>query len=152
MMRMCMRYIQDRDRASGIVNDGFLKVFKKIDQYEFRGSLEGWIRRIVFHSMSDNIKKETKYLKFMVFEEHDKSSNNTVMDRLYENDILKLIEKLPAASGDVFILFSIQGYSHKEIAELKGISVGTSKWHVSEARKKLQELIRKNHTQNSHAG
>lgn len=152
MMSMCMRYVKDRDRASGIVNDGFLKVFKKIDQFENRGSLEGWIRRIVFHALSDTIRKETKYLKFMVFEEFDRGSTNTVVDKLYENDILKMIDKIPAASGDVFIQFAIQGYSHKEIAEKKGISVGTSKWHVSEARKKLQELIMKNYNSSTHAG
>lgn len=146
MMAMCMRYIKDKDRASGIVNDGFLKVFKKIDQFEARGSLEGWIRRIVFHTMSDTLKKETNYLKFMVFEEYDRGHENTVLDKLYEGDILKMIEKIPGASADVFVLFAIQGYAHKEIAEKKGISVGTSKWHVAEARKKLQELILKNYT------
>jgi len=152
MMSMCMRYVRDRDRASGIVNDGFLKVFKKIDQFENRGSLEGWIRRIVFHSLSDTIKKETKYLKFMVFEEFDRGSTNTVADKLYEEDILNLIEQIPAASGDVFIKFAVQGYAHKEIAEMKGISVGTSKWHVSEARKRLQELILKNYNSSTNAG
>ena len=143
MMSMTMRYINDKDRAAGIVNDGFLKVFKKIDQFESRGSLEGWIRRIVFHSMSDNIKKETNYLKFMVFEEYDRGSTNNVLDKLYESDILKMIEQIPAASGDVFILFAIQGFAHKEIAEKKGISIGTSKWHVSYARKMLKAAIYK---------
>lgn len=152
MMRMCMRYVHDKDRASEIVNDGFLKAFKKIDQFEFRGSLEGWIRRIVFHAMSDNIKKETNYLKFMVFEEYDRGSSNTVLDKMYENDILKLVEDIPAASGDVFLLFAVHGFSHKEIAEKKNISVGTSKWHVAEARKKLQELILKNYKHNTNAG
>jgi len=152
MMGMCMRYVKDRDRASGIVNDGFLKVFKKIDQFEGRGSLEGWIRRIVFHAMSDSIKKDTNYLKFMVFEDYERGSTKNVLDRLYEQDLLKMIEQIPAASADVFILFAIQGYSHKEIAERKSISVGTSKWHVSEARKKLQELILKNFKNNTNVG
>ncbi|MBT8190226.1 MAG: RNA polymerase sigma factor [Saprospiraceae bacterium] len=152
MIYMCMRYIHDKDRAAEIVNDGFLKVFKKIGQFEFRGSLEGWIRRIVFHSMSDNIKKNANYLKFMVFEEYDKRTGNEVMNKLYEEDILKLIDHIPPASGDVFVLFAVQGYSHKEIAEMRGISVGTSKWHLSEARKKLQSLIINNYSNQSHAG
>jgi len=79
----------------------------------------------------------------MVFEDYETRSSDNVLSKLYEEDILKLIEKIPAASGDVFILFAVSGYSHKEIAELKGISVGTSKWHLSEARKRLQELILK---------
>ena len=78
-------------------------------------------------------------------------NNASILSKLYEEDILKLIDLIPAASGEVFILFAISGYSHKEIAEKKGISVGTSKWHLSEARKKLQELILKIDS-NSNAG
>ncbi len=152
MMGMCMRYVHDKDRAAAIVNDGFLKVFKKINQFEFRGSLEGWIRRIVFHSMSDNIKKNANYLKFMVFEEHDNNYSNDVMNKLYEEDILKLIDHLPPASAEVFVLYAIQGFNHKEIAEARNISVGTSKWHLSEARKKLQTLVLNNNKHQSNAG
>lgn len=143
MMSMCMRYMGDREKAAAIVNDGLLKVFTRIDQYKNLGSFEGWIRRIVFRSISDAVRKESNYLKFMVFEDYESRSNDNVLSKLYEEDILKLIDKIPAASGDVFVLFAISGYSHKEIAEQKGISIGTSKWHLSEARKRLQELILK---------
>lgn len=152
MMSMCMRYIHDKDRAAAIVNDGFLKVFTKIGQYENRGSLEGWIRRIVFHSMSDNIKKNANYLKFMVFNDHDRKVRQDVLDNLYEEDIMKMIDLIPPASADIFILYAIEGYTHKEIAEMKGISIGTSKWHLSEARKKLKTIIINTYTQHSNAG
>lgn len=145
MINMCMRYVSDRNKAAEIVNDGFLKVFKKIDQYENKGSFEGWMRRIVFHSMADSVRKEANYLKFMVFEDHDQKVKHRIMDSLYEKDILKLIDQIPAASGEIFLLFAVEGYSHKEIAELKNISIGTSKWHLSEARKKLQKLILENY-------
>jgi len=151
MMSMCMRYMSDREKAAEIVNDGLLKVFSKIEQYQHRGSFEGWIRRIVFRSLSDTMRKDSNYLKFMVFDEFELSSNHTVLDKLYEEDILKLLSRLPRASRDVFVLFTIQCYSHKEIAEQKGISIGTSKWHLSEARKKLQKLILQNDT-NKNAG
>jgi len=152
MMNMAMRYVNDKFKAAEIVNDGFLKVFKKIDQYEFRGSFEGWIRRIVFHSISDTIRKDANYLKFMVFEEHDKKNNNQILDHLYEEDLIKMIDKIPPASGAIFLLFAVQGYSHKEISELKNISVGTSKWHLSEARKKLQNLVLENYNKTLNAG
>ena len=152
MMNMAMRYVNDKFKAAEIVNDGFLKVFKKIDQYEFRGSFEGWIRRIVFHSISDTIRKDANYLKFMVFEEHDKKNNNQILDHLYEEDLIKMIDKIPPASGAIFLLFAVQGYSHKEISELKNISVGTSKWHLSEARKKLQNLVLENYNKSLNAG
>ncbi len=142
MMSMCMRYINDRDRSAAIVNDGFLKVFTKIQQYTGRGSFEGWVRRIVFRSLSDAIRKDAKYIKFMVFDSYDVNDNTSPLDKLHEEDLLKLIDVLPPASGDVFILYAIQGYSHKEIAKMRGINVGTSKWHLSEARRRLRELIK----------
>ena len=142
---MCMRYVKDKERAAEIVNDGFLKVFKNIHQYEFKGSFEGWVRRIVFRSMADSLKKEANYLKFMVFEDHDQRIKNKILDKLYEEDILALLEQVPPASADIFLLYAVHGYSHKEIAEVKSISVGTSKWHLSEARQRLQTLIIENY-------
>ena len=149
MMSMCMRYMGDRDKAAAIVNDGLLKVFTKIDQYEHKGSFEGWIRRIVFRCLSDTVRKDSNYLKFMVFDEPEKRVIPDALNKLYEEDILRLIKEIPNSSGEVFSLYAIQGYSHKEIAEAKGISVGTSKWHLSEARKRLQDLILKNDSSKS---
>lgn len=146
MLKMCMRYTQNREDAMIIVNNGFLRVFKKIDQFQAKGSLEGWIRRIVYHSVSDYFRKREKDLKFLVFEEYDKEIHGTVLDKLYADDIISIIDEIPPASGEVFRLFAIEGYTHKEIAEIKGISIGTSKWHLSEARKKLQKLIYKQGT------
>ncbi len=143
MMQMCMRYTTDRDNAMQIVNNGFLRVFKKIDQFKFEGSLEGWIRRIVFHSISDFFKSEKKYLQFMVFEEKEKSTSQTALDNIYYEDLLKMIENLPDATGKVFTLYAVEGFKHREIAELLNISVGTSKWHLSEARKEMKKLIAK---------
>lgn len=80
-------------------------------------------------------------MKFMVFEEYENATKPSVVSKLNEEDILKLIDQLPPASARVFMAYAIQGYTHKEIAEQKGISIGTSKWHLSEARKKLQILI-----------
>ncbi len=141
LMSMCLRYTSDREKAAAIINDGMFKVFTKIDQYEHKGSFEGWIRRIVFRCLSDAVRKDSNYLKFMVFEDQEQSSIPLALSHLYEEDIIRMIKKIPNASGEVFTMYAIQGYSHKEIAEAKGISVGTSKWHLSEARRKLQELI-----------
>jgi len=143
MMSVAMRYMNDRDRASAIVNDGFLKIFTKIDTYAGKGSFEGWMRRIVFRSVSDAVRKDGNYLKFMVFDDEDRRqiSHSNTLSKLYEEDLLKLIDLIPPSSGEVFTLFAIHGYTHKEIAEQKKISVGTSKWHLSDARKRLQGLI-----------
>ena len=144
MMSMCMRYTNDRDIAMQIVNNGFLRVFKKINQFSFKGSLEGRIRRLVYHSVSDYFKKHSKYVRFLVLEERDDSIRQTALDDLYFQDVLSLVDMLPAATKEVFRLFAIEGYSHAEIAKRQGISVGTSKWHLSAARKRLKELLEQN--------
>jgi RNA polymerase sigma-70 factor (ECF subfamily) len=142
MMQMCRRYTNDQDVAMTICNDGLLKVFKKIDSFAFKGSLEGWIRRIVYHSISDYFRKESKYVQFMVFEDYDDSTNPEVVPGLYLEDLLKLVASLPTMSEKVFRLYAIEGYNHREIGETLGMSENTSKWHLSNARKKLQELLK----------
>ncbi|MDA8972536.1 MAG: RNA polymerase sigma factor [Saprospiraceae bacterium] len=144
MMRMCMRYTNDRDKAMEIVNVGFLKVFQKIHTFQFKGSLEGWIRRLVFHCLSDYYRKNSKYLQFMVFEERDQSSLEKAHSNLYAEDILKMVNTLPPATQEVFRLYAIEGFTHLEISKNVGISVGTSKWHLSNARKILKKLIDQN--------
>lgn len=144
MMRMCMRYTKDKDKAMEIVNNGFLRVFQKLHTFAFKGSLEGWIRRLVFHCLSDYFRKDSKYLQFMVFEERDQSSQERAHSNLYAEDILKLVDTLPPATQQVFKLYAIDGYTHVEISKRIGISVGTSKWHLSNARKILKKLIDQN--------
>lgn len=144
MMRMCMRYTHDKDKAMEIVNIGFLKVFQKLHTFQFKGSLQGWIRRLVFHCLSDHYRKNSKYLQFMVFEERDQSSVEKAHSNLYAEDILKMVDTLPPATQQVFRLYAIEGFTHVEIAKNTGISVGTSKWHLSNARKILKKLIDQN--------
>jgi RNA polymerase sigma factor (sigma-70 family) len=141
MMQMCRRYTSDMEVAMTICNDGFLKVFKKIDTFAGKGSLEGWIRRIVYHAVSDHFRKDSKYLQFMVFEEFDKASKPEVIPGLYFDDIIKLLAKLPERSERVFRLYAIEGFTHREIGEALDMSENTSKWHMSNARKKLQQLL-----------
>lgn len=143
MMSMCMRYAKDETEAMTILNDGFLRVFKKIHTFQFKGSFEGWVRRLVFHSLSDHFRKKAKDIKFLVLENQDRTGHAEALNHLYEEDILQLIEQVPPTSADVFVLNCIHGYTHKEIAGMKNISEGTSKWHLSNARKVLQNLIQK---------
>lgn len=143
MMGMCMRYNQNKEESMEIVNSGFLRVFQKIDTFAFKGSLEGWIRRLVYHSLADYYKKNNKYARFLILEERDDSISEQAHDQLFLEDILKLVNQLPDTTQRVFRLFAIEGYKHVEIASVLDISVGTSKWHLSEARKKLKLLLEK---------
>ena len=152
MIAMCLRYTKDEDKAMIIVNDGFLKVFKNIKKFEFRGSFEGWVRRLVFNCISDHFRKENKYLKMMVFEEQEKNSDEVALDRLFYDDLIDLVNRLPGNNHKVFHLYAIEGFSHREIAEQLMISEGTSKWHLSEARKKLKKMIYNTRLTINHAG
>lgn len=141
MLRMCRRYTRDDDTALEILNNGFLRVFKKIHTFSFKGSLEGWIRRLVYHSMADYYRDNARYLHFLVLEDHDKPVQESSNEVFYEEDILKAVRSLPPVSQEVFRLYAIEGYSHAEIAETLQMSEGTSKWHLSTARQKLRELL-----------
>ena len=152
MMSMCKRYTDDRDIAMEIVNNGFLRVFKKLNTFSFKGSLEGWIRKLVYHSLSEYFKKHSKYLQFLVFEDHDNSVNANALTNMYEEDLLKMVDTLPPATKEVFRLYAIEGFTHPEIAKQVSISVGTSKWHLAAARQKLKALIAKNSNYRLNAG
>lgn len=141
MLRMCRRYTRDEDTAVEIANNGFLRVFKKIHTFAFKGSLEGWVRRLVYHSMADYFRDNARYLHFLVLEDRDEAVPERGHEVFYEEDILRAVRTLPPVSQEVFRLFAIEGYTHAEIAENLSISEGTSKWHLSTARQKLREIL-----------
>ena len=141
MMGMCLRYADGQEEAMTIVNNGFLRVFKKIHLYSFKGPLEGWVRRLVWHSLADYYRERSKYLRFLVFEERDAPLNSSPAQDLYAEDILKMVGRLPPATQEVFRLYAIEGYTHAEIGQKMGISDGTSKWHLSNARQKLKRML-----------
>jgi len=149
MLRMCRRYTRDEDTALEILNNGFLRVFKKIHTFSFKGSLEGWIRRLVYHSMADYYRDNARYLHFLVLEDHDRPVQESSHEGFYEEDILRAVRTLPPVSQEVFRLYAIEGYSHAEIAETLQMSEGTSKWHLSTARQKLRELLAHHYPNNT---
>lgn len=142
MMSMILRYTQDRDNASTILNNGFLKVFRGIHTFKNHGSLEGWIRRIMIHAISDFFRYKNP-LKEVAYEEIPAYKEVAGLHYIsYDYDLLlKILHQLPPATRAVINLFIIDGYTHKEIAELLNISEGTSKWHVAEGRKILSQQL-----------
>jgi RNA polymerase sigma-70 factor (ECF subfamily) len=119
-------------------------VFKKIGLFENKGSLEGWIRKIVYRCMADYFRKNAQYRHFLNLEDHDQPVPACGLDSFFEADILGAVKTLPPVSQAVFRLFALEGYSHAEIASNLNISEGTSKWHLSTAREKLRVLIAPN--------
>lgn len=153
MHRMCKRYSQKEEEVLEILNSGFLRVFTKLHTFAFKGSLEGWIRRLVFHSLADYYRKNDKKIHFMEVEDWDGPIESKSLDKLYFEDIISLVDKLPKATREVFWLYAIEGYTHVEVGKQLGISSGTSKWHLSNARKKLKVLVNKEYfNKNQYAG
>ena len=113
----------------------------KSHTFAFKGSLEGWVRRLVYHSMADYFRENARYLHFLVLEDHDSAVPESGHETFYEEDILRAVGTLPPVSQEVFRLYAIESYSHAEIAVNLSISEGTSKWHLSTARQKLREIL-----------
>lgn len=145
MMSMVKRYTNYHQYhlAEEILNNGFLKVFQKIDSYGHKGSFEGWVRRIIYHSIFDYIRSNTKYREKVVFEEKEQAIPELAVEKMQYDDIMMLIQNLPDNTRNVFNMYIIEGFSHKEISEQLEISEGTSKWHVHEGRKILKQQINK---------
>ncbi len=138
-----MRYTKNENDATEVLNKGFLKVFQNINKYESaQASLYTWIRTIVINSCIDFIKQRTKTETPGDIEHAvDVQIDAAVIGRMEVNNLLFLIRQLKPATQTVFNLYVMEGYNHKEIGTLLSISEGTSKWHLSEARKKLQQMI-----------
>lgn len=143
MMAMVRRYFPDQMHAEEILNNAFLKAFLNVGNYAFKGSFEGWLRKIVFHSIADYAKQHVRYKDQFLLVEKDEIIHKDHASNLYYDDLLNLVSQLPEATRVVFNLFVIDGMSHKEISQMLGISEGTTKWHVSVARKELKEKIEK---------
>lgn len=142
MFSICQRYSKSKSDAEDIFQDAFLKVYKNIHQVKSPVQLAGWIRTIFVNTSIDFYKKELKNAPLELSAVYEfRSTENSIYDQLTYDEFLLLIDKLPLKMRIVFNLYSIEGYSHQEIAEQLDISIGTSKSNLHDAKKRLQELI-----------
>lgn len=148
MFSVCKSYARDRDEAMDFLQEGFIEVFKKLENYRFEGSLEGWIRRVVVFKSIDKLRKEKRYQEVVkAFDE--KGVSLPVEFELEEtntnskNKIRELVDDLPGKAGLILKLFVLEGLTHKEIAEHLEISEGTSKSQLNRARTLLKTALGK---------
>jgi RNA polymerase sigma-70 factor (ECF subfamily) len=143
MMGVCLRYATDRMEAEDMLQNGFIRVFQKLADYRGDGSFEGWVRRIMVHSSIEYYRKHHKMLQVADLEESgmEPSVNAAAVANLDAKDLLTLIQRLSPGYRMVFNLYAIEGYSHKEIGDIMGISEGASKSQLSRARAILKEQI-----------
>ncbi|MBL7951910.1 MAG: sigma-70 family RNA polymerase sigma factor [Flavobacteriales bacterium] len=147
MMSICTRYERNRQDSTARMNQGFLKILQNLDKRRPEVPFDAWVRRIMINTVIDGFRRD-----------RDRRSNETEERPVNDvhgaeiNDYLKhmeaeafarLLQQVPSMSRNVFNLFAVDGFAHAEIADILGISVGTSKWHVSNARDILQQAIAK---------
>ena len=165
MIAVCLRYLKNKEDASEVLNNAFLKVFEKLKQYRSTGSLEGWIKRIVINTSLDFIRSNKSYReKFILMDEFSSfgspdPAGQAELDfpeaemHLDKEEIFKLVSELPPATRIVFNMYVIDEFSHKQIAQQLNISTGTSQWHLSNARKilkiKINDAVNKKNKNNN---
>lgn len=145
MMTVCLRYMKGRQEAEDVLQDGFVKVFQKVHLYENSGSLEGWIRRIIVNTALDQLRKNSKFGYMDDVDEvgYKIENNSYTFENLVAQDLMKMIDQMPNGYKVVFNMFAIEGYSHKEIGEMLGISENTSKSQYLRARDYLKKQLEK---------
>lgn len=143
MYGVCLRYAGNAEEAEDILQEGFIKVFNKISSYRGEGSFEGWVRRIFVNTAIEHFRKKIYLQPITETEENTVEGKYlSVLDNLAEKDIVQLIQQLSPGYRTVFNMYVVEGYTHKQIAEMLGISEGTSKSQLSRAKLILQELIK----------
>lgn len=142
MLSICRQYIKDVHQAEDIMITAFMKVFANLKNFEHKGSFEGWIRRIMVNESISFLRVQKK-VSFLEDEYYKEDGFNNIESNFSVEDIQALIDSLPDGYRMIFNLYAIEGYKHKEIADMLGINEGTSKSQLSHARKMLQEQINK---------
>ncbi|WP_375559172.1 RNA polymerase sigma factor [Bernardetia sp. OM2101] len=144
MYAIAMRYAKTTLEADDILQESFINVFKHIESFAQDCPIEFWIRRIVINqALKSGRSKYDKAFKEEVSDINYNSEENIILDQFDLEELLQIIRRLPDGFQQVFSLYAIEGYKHKEIAELLGISVGTSKSQYARARAQLQEMLLK---------
>lgn len=142
MLSVCMRYINEKSEAEDILQEGFIKIFSHISYFRGEGSFEGWMRRIFVNTALSALR--VKQIKFTDNIDHYNNQSQvepSVFDKIGSQEIFEMIRNLPNGYRIVFNLFAIEGYSHKEIAEMLNITESTSRTQFLKARNALKEKL-----------
>lgn len=142
-MSICLRYSPNREEAVEIVNDGFMKVFTRIGTYDPKRSFKSWLGKIMVNTAIDHYRANHKHFHHDGLESAlDRESPVSVIDKISYDELISLVQQLPASYRTVFNLHVVDGYKHEEIAEMLSVSVGTSKSNLFKARELLKTKIR----------
>lgn len=143
MLGVCRRYVRTKEDAEDVLLEAFFKVFSNIHQFKGEGSFEGWLRRIVINESLMFLRKKHNFHIRVELTQVDIKTSTTAVEKLAAQDILHLLNQLPTGYRTIFNLYVIEGYKHREIAELLNISINTSKSQLILAKKRLRGLLEK---------
>jgi len=149
LLSICMRYAKDQDEAKDILQNGFIKVFKGIENYKGDGSFEGWIKRIVVNTAIDNYRRkkvkpvvtDSELTDRVGSEMESELDEESLYSQIPISIVMDAVQNLSPGYRTIFNMYVMEGYSHNEIAETLGISVGTSKSNLSKARLNLRKIL-----------
>ena len=147
MLSVCYRYAKSREDAEDMLQEGFIKVFTQIHQFQHRGALEGWIRRIIVHTCINNLKKNKKFSDSVdiIHAASVPVREENIPSILQAKQVVECIRILPLGYRTVLNLYAIEGYSHREIADILDIEESTSRSQYTRAKAMLEDiLIKKN--------
>jgi RNA polymerase sigma factor (sigma-70 family) len=147
LMSICIRYTRNNDKAKEVLNMGFLKILTNLKKYDTAEPFKPWIRRIMINTLINEYKKEKVHHQNIEYVENyydneQHADSNLALTKIDADQIYSFIAQLPPATQQVFNLYFIDGFKHREIAEMLDISEGTSKWHLSSAKEKLKILLK----------
>jgi len=143
MYAVCLRYAGNAEDAQDLLQEGFIKIFRNLDKFRAEGSFEGWVRRVFVNTSIEHFRKKNYLYSISEKEENViEDADITALDNLGEKDIIKLIQDLSPCYRTVFNMYVIEGYSHKEIGNILGISEGTSKSQLARAKAILQRKVK----------
>ena len=143
MFVVCLRYSKNRDEAEEILQEGFIKVFEFIRQYKFNGSFEGWVKKIMVNCALQRYRSKSQMHAVVNIDitAIEQPGNEDIISQIGTKELLKMVQQLSPAYRTIFNLYVLEGMKHREIAELLGISEGTSKSNLSDARALLQKAV-----------
>ena len=145
MSSIALRYTQNESEALQRMNGGFYRVLKNLEKYDNQYALATWIRNILVNHLIDEFRKEKKYIANIHLTDYEDLNPALVYNQadlqFDAQELRNMLERLPDVTQRVFNMYALDGFKHREIADYLGISEGTSKWHVSDARKKLKAML-----------
>lgn len=143
MLGVCLRYSKDLSEAEDTLQDGFIKIFHSVNTYLFKGSFEGWMRRVMVNTALEKFRQAKKFPLVDEPSDFEEEEDETYTESEISIDILlKMVQELPDRYRMVFSLYVLDGYPHNEIAEVMGISIGTSKSNLARGRAILKQKVR----------